>query len=545
MERIDPKTVGAVIYAEHVHRYRWAAALCRGSVLDAACGVGYGSRAVLGSGGVTRYTGVDVSEEAIEIARREFADERAEFVAADLRRLPFADGSFDAVITLETLEHLENPAEAVAEFRRVLRPGGRLMGSVPDPEFERACIDLYGPNKYHKACISRERLAELLAEFRHTRYWRSGLEVVSVVRGEEGRAETGTFEGEPPRAFGSILFLASDEKPSGARAATRVLAAAPLVEHEARVLAPYVKGNAGVAAQLEQRGARIVELRELVANLEKRLEQRRESMARQAAMIEERTALIRKQDELIAARTAAMHKAQEMVRARDEAMRAQARGIEERAAIIGRQEEIIADRNRTIQAQARAVEERGALIRRQDEMIGEIRRALRAAEAMAAERGEAMKNQARMIDERTAYIRKLEQMVNERAEAMKNQARMIDERTAYIRRLEQMVNERAEALRTREELLEASRAESGRLANELDRARDELAAARASLGERAAEAAALRARGEELGETLARTRAELDYLLSQLRRPVFCVRKTVRAIIGPPRGQNGRERVAT
>lgn len=47
--------------------------------------------------------------------------------------LPFADNSFDFVICLETLEHMMNPYYALTEMRRVLRDGGRLICSVPNP----------------------------------------------------------------------------------------------------------------------------------------------------------------------------------------------------------------------------------------------------------------------------------------------------------------------------------------------------------------------------------------------------------------------------
>jgi SAM-dependent methyltransferase/uncharacterized protein YbaR (Trm112 family) len=48
-------------------------------------------------------------------------------VIGDAHRLPFADGAFDAVVTLHTFEHLRAPAAAAAEIRRILRPGGRLL----------------------------------------------------------------------------------------------------------------------------------------------------------------------------------------------------------------------------------------------------------------------------------------------------------------------------------------------------------------------------------------------------------------------------------
>ena len=52
-------------------------------------------------------------------------------VVADLRDLPLADGEFDFVVCTEVLEHLAEPAEALRELRRVLRPGGGLLITVP------------------------------------------------------------------------------------------------------------------------------------------------------------------------------------------------------------------------------------------------------------------------------------------------------------------------------------------------------------------------------------------------------------------------------
>lgn len=55
---------------------------------------------------------------------------------AALERLPFADAAFDAVLSTQTLEHVEWPRECVAEMARVLRPGGRLFLTVPMSQCE-------------------------------------------------------------------------------------------------------------------------------------------------------------------------------------------------------------------------------------------------------------------------------------------------------------------------------------------------------------------------------------------------------------------------
>jgi ubiquinone/menaquinone biosynthesis C-methylase UbiE len=96
-------------------------------VLDIGCGLG--GKTVAYAEAKARVTGVDLSES--NIARcAAFARERgvdAAFAAGDAERLPFAGGSFDAVIANDSLEHFANPEAALRELARVLRPGGSIF----------------------------------------------------------------------------------------------------------------------------------------------------------------------------------------------------------------------------------------------------------------------------------------------------------------------------------------------------------------------------------------------------------------------------------
>ena len=125
-ERFTPECEREIWY-EHMHRYAFASLWSRGAdILDAACGEGYG--AALLAGQAASVTGVDISAEAIGHARRRYGHlENLSFETADCTRLPFADGAFDQVVSFETLEHLAEQEALLAEFRRVLRPGGFLM----------------------------------------------------------------------------------------------------------------------------------------------------------------------------------------------------------------------------------------------------------------------------------------------------------------------------------------------------------------------------------------------------------------------------------
>jgi SAM-dependent methyltransferase len=96
-------------------------------VLDIGCGLG--GKTVAYAEAKARVTGVDLSAE--NIARcAAFARARgveAVFAAGDAGRLPFAEGSFDAVIANDSLEHFADPDAALRELARVLAPGGSLF----------------------------------------------------------------------------------------------------------------------------------------------------------------------------------------------------------------------------------------------------------------------------------------------------------------------------------------------------------------------------------------------------------------------------------
>jgi ubiquinone/menaquinone biosynthesis C-methylase UbiE len=107
-------------------------------VLDIGCGSGWASRLLAGIAVDGRVTGIDISDEMIDVARessRLFAN--VDFEVASAEQLPFKDGEFTHAFSMESLYYYANIPSALKEIHRVLQPGG-LFATV---------IDLYEENK--------------------------------------------------------------------------------------------------------------------------------------------------------------------------------------------------------------------------------------------------------------------------------------------------------------------------------------------------------------------------------------------------------------
>jgi SAM-dependent methyltransferase len=176
-ERYFPR-VGNPIFApyepfvsyEHWHRYSYALPFVEGKcVLDVASGEGYGS-AFLAAHARLVY-GVDISEEAVQHARRSYSRDNLHYIQGGAEAIPIpGEHCFDVIVSFETIEHLDQEGQDrfAAEVGRLLKPDGVLLVSTPN----RATYSKDGVqgNPYHFHEFSKDEfLAFLHRSFAHVR----------------------------------------------------------------------------------------------------------------------------------------------------------------------------------------------------------------------------------------------------------------------------------------------------------------------------------------------------------------------------------------
>lgn len=111
------------------------------AALDAGCGEGFALRHIAHGRDLT-LVGLDASPEALLVARQLSPEQR--FVGGNVLALPFPPGSFDLVLCMEVLEHLDDPARGLAELRRTSREW--LLLSVPNEPLFRGANFMRGKN---------------------------------------------------------------------------------------------------------------------------------------------------------------------------------------------------------------------------------------------------------------------------------------------------------------------------------------------------------------------------------------------------------------
>jgi SAM-dependent methyltransferase len=137
-------------------------------VLEIGCGLGTDGAQFAEAG--ADYTGVDLTDAAVKLARKRFElfDLPGKFQTADAENLDFADDSFDLVYSHGVLHHTPETGKAIQEIHRVLRPGGR------------AVVMLYHRGSYNY----RVNISVLRRAGAHLLKWEPGVKLINKLTGE-------------------------------------------------------------------------------------------------------------------------------------------------------------------------------------------------------------------------------------------------------------------------------------------------------------------------------------------------------------------------
>ncbi len=159
-ERYVPGTWSKITEYEHIPRYIFAREFADGmQMLDFGCGTGYG--AALLAEVAESVLGVDIDESALQWARDSHRFSNLRFEGRSDLGAGLPDHSFDLITCFEMIEHVDELAQvdAIRNFSRLLKRGGLLIISTPNPEVTKN----YGANPYHIREMCEEEFKSLLA----------------------------------------------------------------------------------------------------------------------------------------------------------------------------------------------------------------------------------------------------------------------------------------------------------------------------------------------------------------------------------------------
>jgi len=134
--RMDALDTGGIFVrnrqAFHCARYEFALNHVHDlAVADIACGLGYGCR-ILKEGGAKAVLGIDSCREAVDYARLNHQPTEVTYAVANATETNLASASVDIITSFETIEHIQNTADLLTEFKRILTLQGKLIVSSPN-----------------------------------------------------------------------------------------------------------------------------------------------------------------------------------------------------------------------------------------------------------------------------------------------------------------------------------------------------------------------------------------------------------------------------
>jgi cyclopropane fatty-acyl-phospholipid synthase-like methyltransferase len=160
-ERIVPGTLSWEMYGyDHYQRYQFFLDEIKNkTVLDVACGSGYGSFEMAGM--AKSVTGIDIAEEAISFAKKQYQKNNLEFKILPCERIDELSHQYDVVISFETIEHLSNPTSFLEKIHHILTPHGLLIISFPN-KHRHSALEWGQKNPFHLSELYFEEYLQLI-----------------------------------------------------------------------------------------------------------------------------------------------------------------------------------------------------------------------------------------------------------------------------------------------------------------------------------------------------------------------------------------------
>lgn len=181
-ERSIPGLDLYITVIHHLRRYAFIADMIRpGRVMECACGAGYGAAMLSRLEQIDQYNGVDLSSDAVFVARGYCQDKRFSFHATDLAE--FTPEQYENVISLETIEHVPNPYRFIELLIDRMTPDGQLFLSLPAEKWAGSHL-----SPFHFSNWNRKRLMAFLGQY---------FEDISVFSQKLSLLAPSTFEASP------------------------------------------------------------------------------------------------------------------------------------------------------------------------------------------------------------------------------------------------------------------------------------------------------------------------------------------------------------
>lgn len=388
-ERFVPGLSGDIVY-EHFHRYAFARSLVAGRrVLDVACGEGYGSHILAGA--ATSVVGLDIDVPTLAHASQTYAaSSNLVFGCGSGTCIPLSDASLDAVVSFETIEHLDqaDQVKLLAEISRVLTPTGVLILSAPNrPEYSES-RDYVNP--FHRHEHDRAELEGLLvSHFSALRWYFQRIWLGSTLWQEGGGTTVEYFTAEGREAMAATVLPAMYFVVVAARAEANIPSSPGVSlytdkgESELRRFDRTVRdairldGLLGVReAIIQQRDAQLQDINSHVARLE--------------ALVAKLEPLVADRERIIVERDGQLEVANRRI---DEL----ARTVDDRTQLALDREKLVAERDLQLQATNSHVSHLEALVAYRESLIVERDRALGARESLLASQRDTIAEMEREI----------------------------------------------------------------------------------------------------------------------------------------------------